>query len=71
MKELKVKLRKHYKALRLNMHYKKDKDRLIYENLIGCELYNKAEKLLIYVSSGIEVDTIATIEKALSGGNKK
>ena len=66
MNETKKELRRHYKALRLSMRNKADKDRIIAERFLNSDLYRKAEAVLVYVSSEIEVDTYAIIKDAFS-----
>ena len=64
MNKSKNELRRYYKAIRLNMADKKCKDKKITENLLNSDIYIKAENILLYVSSSIEVDTFAIIENA-------
>lgn len=66
MKEMKKELRKHYKALRLSMKNKEQKDKCISENLINTDLYKNANTVLLYVSSEIEVSTYSIIADAFS-----
>lgn len=68
MNETKKELRKHYKNVRLSMVDKTAKDKSITKKLLSSELYKKAETVLIYVSSEIEVDTHLIIKDALSQG---
>lgn len=69
---VKRELRAGFKEARRSMlpEEKADKDRRILERLINLPEYRQAELVLTYVSTAIEVDTRALIERALADGKR-
>lgn len=69
---VKQNLRKKYRDIRRNMtiHQKQNYDNLIYEKMINFYRYQKAEVLLCFVSTDIEVDTIKLINHAFENGKR-
>ena len=70
IREYKKSLRKKYKAIRGEMpeNVKKSKDKAILERILSLPAYQSCKLLLTYVSTGIEVDTIGLIRRALADG---
>ena len=66
IKEYKMNLRLHYRALRTNMkkEYKDKLDSKIYNRLLSLTEYKNCKILITYVSKEIEVDTLKIIERA-------
>ena len=66
----KKRLRSEIKAIRFAMSKKEkaDRDRRIYENVIGSQEYKDCSELLIYISGQIEVDTSQIIKDAVDQG---
>lgn len=62
----KTKLRQHFKAVRLSMTEKNKKDNLILNRFKDSDIYINNETFLLYVSLGIEVDTLNLIDLLLS-----
>ncbi len=63
--ERKKALRKELKSKRKELCYsclKADMDKAVYKKLISCELVTKADCILCYISTEIEVDTIKFLE---------
>lgn len=69
---VKQNLRKKYRDIRRNMtiNQKQNYDNLIYEKMINFYRYQKAEVLLCFVSTDIEVDTIKLINHAFENGKR-
>ncbi|MGN1195854.1 MAG: 5-formyltetrahydrofolate cyclo-ligase [Acutalibacteraceae bacterium] len=63
-------LRKEYLHIRRTLVSKKEKDKRIFENLISLECVKKADLILAYASSPIEVDTRRFIEYTLKKGKR-
>lgn len=63
-------LRKQYLAVRRKLPGKEEKDRQIFERLISLEELQKADLILAYASSPIEVDTRRFIEYTCKKGKK-
>lgn len=63
-------LRKHFKSLRTEMtaEQKQDLDKRISDNFILSQFYKDHNDFYVYVSSDIEVDTRAIIEKCFADG---
>lgn len=55
-------LRQHFKSVRKSLTNKIDLDNLILDNLIKHIDFNKYQSVIVYVSFGIEVDTLKLIE---------
>lgn len=70
IREYKKALRKKYKAIRAEMpeDVKSSRDRAILEKVLAMPAYRSCKLLLTYVSTGIEVDTIGLISRALADG---
>ena len=70
IREVKKKLRLEFKTLRRNMSFeeKNKKDMAILDRVRKLPEYQSAKTLLTYVSTDIEVDTKALIERALLDG---
>lgn len=66
----KRRLRERYKSIRQNMdeEQKQDADRRILQRITGLSEYSKCKTLLVFVSTGIEVDTHKLINRALKDG---
>ena len=60
---------KNYRKL-MNREEKANKDFQIFQKFISCDLFTKANIILTYVSSEIEVDTRKIIEYSLKVGKK-
>lgn len=69
---IKRNLRQKYRDIRTNMSktQKEKYDRMIFEKMISFPKYQKADVLLCFVSTGIEVDTINIINNAFETGKK-
>ena len=67
IREYKKELRAKCKQLRTEMSPEKkaEKDRLILERIISSDAYKNASIILTYVSTAIEVDTLALMEQAM------
>lgn len=63
-------LRKEYLRLRREMSDKEERDRRIFEHLVSLACVQKADLILAYASSPIEVDTRRFIEYTLRKGKK-
>ena len=63
-------LRKKYIAARKALSNKEEKDRAIFAGLIEIDEINRADLVLAYASSPIEVDTYRFIEYTLRKGQK-
>lgn len=72
IREYKKQLRSCFKEKRISMtaDEKSEKDRKIFEKLTAMSAYKNAERIFAYVSTGIEVDTLMLMEKALSDGKR-
>lgn len=67
IREYKKELRDRCRQLRTDMSPEKkaEKDRLILERILSSDAYKNASVILTYVSTAIEVDTLALIEQAM------
>lgn len=67
---IKQELRRKYRSIRESMdpQEKERLDRMIFERLIDLPAYREAKKLLCFVSTSIEVDTIRILDHALAVG---
>lgn len=63
-------LRKQLKIKRKNIENKTDISNAIFEKLISCDEYKKADQILCYVSYGDEISTNDIIEYSLNIGKK-
>lgn len=72
IRPIKATLRDQYKTLRREMppDLKAQKDRAIADRVVSLWQYRRSERLLTYVSTAIEVDTIGLIDRALSEGKE-
>lgn len=70
IREYKKALRAEFKKVRTEMEpeLKSKRDSSIFSRIISTNAYKDADTVLTYVSTGIEVDTIMLIEKALADG---
>lgn len=68
IREYKNELRSKCKQLRTGMsaEVKADKDRKIFERVVSSGAYRDTDIVLTYVSTAIEVDTMAIIEQAFA-----
>ena len=64
----KQELRKKIKQIKLSSEYIKSSDDIIFNKLIGLQVFKNSKILFIYVSRKMEVDTIKIIEYALNFG---
>ena len=72
IREVKRNLRTHFKTLRREMDpaIKAQKDAAILKKVLSLPEYQKAKLVLTYVSTAIEVDTLALIRQALADGKR-
>lgn len=72
IRPLKKQLRQKYRTIRQQMHpaEKEWYDRAIFSRLIDMPFYKRAESVLCFVSTEIEVDTEAILLKVLADGKK-
>ncbi|HIZ19522.1 MAG TPA: 5-formyltetrahydrofolate cyclo-ligase [Firmicutes bacterium] len=72
IRPIKASLREHYKTLRRQMkpEQKAQRDRQIAARVRGLWQYKRCHQLLTYVSTAIEVDTLAIIRRALADGKQ-
>ena len=70
IREYKKELRGRYKQLRREMDpVKKSRcDEIIFDKIVSSRYYRDCDMILTYVSTDIEVDTLALIDRALSDG---
>lgn len=72
IREYKKSLRSRCRQIRNEMepHEKAERDRKIFERVISTSAYKSSEIILTYVSTQIEVDTLALISRALDDGKR-
>ena len=69
IKEEKALLRKKYRVIRAEAK-SSEKDRIIYERLIGSDVYRSSETVFVYCSIKSEADTLKIINTALADGKR-
>lgn len=65
---MKTTLRQKLIKMRNNLTDRDKKSEKIAEKLLNCDFYKSAQTVMVYMSFGSEVDTIALIEKMLNDG---